>query len=221
MNKKTQKTFLPYLFVGIFIIGVLYFMNYAGVKVVDLTYDEFNKKLEEKKVAELEITPRRTAGIYEISGKFKDSDENESFYVKTPLSENVISDVLTKAEKNKVKIDTEADPASSTLLQFLANIVPTLILFVIAFVFISRQMGTANKSMDFGKSRARLNEQNKKVTFKDVAGLDEEKEEVQELIDFLKNPKKFTKLGARIPKGVLLQGPPGTGKTLLARAVAG
>ena len=82
-------------------------------------------------------------------------------------------------------------------------------------------MGSANKSMDFGRSRARLNEDARKVTFKEVAGLDEEKEEVAELIDFLKNPKKFQRLGARIPKGVLLVGPPGTGKTLLARAGAG
>ena len=81
--------------------------------------------------------------------------------------------------------------------------------------------GCANKSLDFGKSRAKLNEDTNKVTFKDVAGLEEEKEEVSELIDFLKNPKKFQALGARIPKGVLLVGPPGTGKTLLAKAVAG
>ena len=86
---------------------------------------------------------------------------------------------------------------------------------------ITRQMNSANKSMDFGKSRARLSEDSKKITFDKVAGLKEEKEEVQELIDFLKNPKKFESLGARIPKGVLLVGPPGTGKTLLARAVAG
>ena len=84
----------------------------------------------------------------------------------------------------------------------------------------SKQLGGGNKSMDFGKSRAKLVEESK-ATFKDVAGLTEEKEEVQELIDFLKNPKKFTSMGARIPKGVLLVGPPGTGKTLLARAVAG
>ena len=89
------------------------------------------------------------------------------------------------------------------------------------FYFVTKQMGSANKSMDFGRSRARLNENANKVTFEQVAGLDEEKEEAAELIDFLKNPKKFQRLGARIPKGVLLVGPPGTGKTLLARAVAG
>ena len=89
------------------------------------------------------------------------------------------------------------------------------------FYILSRQIGGNNKSFDFGKSRAKLDDSQKKVTFDDVAGLKEEKEELKELIDFLKNPKKFTKLGARIPKGVLLVGPPGTGKTLLARAVAG
>ncbi len=101
------------------------------------------------------------------------------------------------------------------------NVLPIVLIVGLSIYFLSKQMGSANKSMDFGKSRARLNEDTKKVTFKEVAGLDEEKEEVQELIDFLKNPKKFTQMGARIPKGVLLQGPPGTGKSLLARAVAG
>ena len=114
-----------------------------------------------------------------------------------------------------------ADPDSSTVLLFIVNVLPSALLIFGAFFIITRQMGSANKSMDFGRSRARLNEDARKVTFKEVAGLDEEKEEVAELIDFLKNPKKFQRLGARIPKGVLLVGPPGTGKTLLARAVAG
>ena len=151
----------------------------------------------------------------------KSYDKNKYFYVKTPLSEEVISEVLKSSVENNFQVDTESDPSSSAFLIFLINVLPIVILVGAAFYFVSKQMGSANKSMDFGKSRARLSEDSKKVTFKEVAGLTEEKEEVQELIDFLKNPKKFTAMGARIPKGVLLQGPPGTGKTLLARAVAG
>ena len=112
------------------------------------------------------------------------------------------------------------DPEASSWLLVIANVVPYIILGGLVIWVFTKQLGGGNKSMDFGKSRAKLVEESK-ATFKDVAGLTEEKEEVQELIDFLKNPKKFTSMGARIPKGVLLVGPPGTGKTLLARAVAG
>ena len=129
--------------------------------------------------------------------------------------------VIKLQQEHGFKISAKADPDSSTFLLFVVNVLPMVILVGAAFFFVTRQMGSANKSMDFGRSRARLSENTKKITFKNVAGLDEEKEEVAELIDFLKNPKKFQRLGARIPKGVLLVGPPGTGKTLLARAVAG
>ena len=216
-RKKIQKTVVPYSFLIIFMISVLFFMSISNTKIVDLSYDKFVNEINEKNIEELTIVPRKTAGIYEISGVIKTEDGEENFYLKAPLSDEVVAEIL----KSDIKINTEEDPASSTIMSFILNVLPTLILLIVAFIFISKQMGAANKSMDFGKSRAKLNEDNKKVTFKDVAGLDEEKEEVQELIDFLKNPKKFTKLGARIPKGVLLQGPPGTGKTLLARAVAG
>ena len=220
MNKKQlKKTIIPYIALGIFIVCVLSFMNIAGKKVNEFTYDEFHKQLEN--ITELTVTPSNSGGIYEIIGKLDGYEENEYFYLKAPLSDEVVSEILESSEKNDFKVETYSDPASSAFLSFLVNVLPLIVVVGIGIYFMSRQMGSANKSMDFGKSRARLNEDSKKVTFKQVAGLDEEKEEVQELIDFLKNPKKFTAMGARIPKGVLLQGPPGTGKTLLARAVAG
>ena len=220
MNKKqVKKAFLPYVFLGIFMALVFMLLNVANKKVNYIEYNEFDKNLKE--VTELSITPSRGGGVYEIYGKLKSYEESEYFYLKAPLSEEVIASIMKASKENNFKIETNSDPASSTLVSFLVNVLPLILIVGMGIYFVSKQMGSANKSMDFGKSRARLNEDTKKVTFKQVAGLDEEKEEVQELIDFLKNPKKFTAMGARIPKGVLLQGPPGTGKTLLARAVAG
>lgn len=222
MNKKVVKRGLvPYIFMFLFIIGVVYFFNMMNHKVNVITYDEFMKQTQKGQVEEVVITPRSRASVYEITGIMKNYEENESFFVRTPLAGEVMDKILTTGEKAGFKISTATDPESSTLLLFIMNVLPMLILLGAAFYFITRQMGSANKSMDFGKSRARLNEDTRKVTFNEVAGLDEEKEEVAELIDFLKNPKRFQRLGARIPKGVLLVGPPGTGKTLLARAVAG
>lgn len=222
MNKKNVKrSIVPYLLIAIFMVGVLYLLNLSGNKVNVITYDKFMAEVNKNNVTEVLITPRSRAGIYEISGKLKDYKDGETFYFKVPLAEESITKMIEASDDYGFSLDTKNDPESSTFLLFLVNVLPMLILVGVAFFFISRQMGNANKSMDFGKSRARLNEDNKKVTFQNVAGLEEEKEEVAELIDFLRNPKKFQRMGARIPKGVLLVGPPGTGKTLLARAVAG
>lgn len=195
MNKKNIKRgLLPYLFLFLILIGVMFFLNSMNSKVNVITYDEFMKDVAEGKVTEVTITPRSRASVYEIKGKLKGYEENESFFFRAPLAEEVMTQVLTASENYAFVINTSTDPESSTFLLFVINVLPMVLLIGFAFFFITRQMGTANKSMDFGKSRARLSEDSKKVTFKDVAGLTEEKEEVQELIDFLKNPKKFQKL---------------------------
>ena len=220
-RKNIQKSVTPYIFLFLVILGILYFMENLNNKVNTLTFTEFNEALNNNQVKEIYLTPQGSAGVYKITGTLKDYKENESFYLKVPLTDETITTLYKASEENDFSLTTLSDPSSSTLIQFLLNVVPMLVLIGFAFYFLMKQMGGANKSMDFGRSRARLDEGTRKVTFDDVAGLTEEKEEVKELIDFLKNPKKFQEMGARIPKGVLLYGPPGTGKTLLARSVAG
>ncbi len=222
MNRNTwKKGILPYLFLLLLIFGVYYLFNILNQKVNVFTYQELTEVLEQGTVTEMEITPKSRASVYEISGKLKDYKENEYFFIRVPLTDSVVRDILEAGKENTFELTTVADPESSSFWLIVINVLPILLIVGFGFFFLTRQMNGANKSMDFGKSRARLSNDTNKVTFQDVAGLKEEKEEVRELIDFLKNPKKFTKLGARIPKGVLLVGPPGTGKTLLAKAVAG
>ena len=189
--------------------------------VNEITYDDFIKDLNGGKVTELTITPKVRTETYKLTGKLDTYSKNESFILYIPRSEEFISKITTaKDNSNDFKLTILNDPEASSWLSVAIEVVPILILAGVTIWVFTRQIGGGSKSMDFGKSRAKLVEESR-ATFKDVAGLTEEKEEVQELIDFLKNPKKFTSMGARIPKGVLLVGPPGTGKTLLARAVAG
>ena len=223
MKKNTViKTFMPYLLLFIVILCTMYLFDTLNKKTNALNYNEFTTYLEEGKIEELTITPSSGSGVYNLTGKLEDYDSNETFELIVPLSDSVIEDILSVSKQQNLNVVTKGDPSNSSWLVILVNIVPTLVIIGLSLYLINKLMGNAKGggTFDFGKSRAKMNQESG-TTFKNVAGLKEEKEEVSELIDFLKNPKKFQKLGARIPKGVLLVGPPGTGKTLLARAVAG
>ena len=220
-RRVVKRSLFSYIVLFVIILGIFYFMNALNTKVNDLTYSEFLKALEENKVTELTITPNSSQGIYSLTGKLEEYNENETFIVSATLSDETIKQIYELENTKGIEVSVAKDPGSSWVLLLVVNVLPIALLLVLGYYFISKQMGSANKSMDFGRSRARLTDDKDKVKFDKVAGLTEEKEEVQELIDFLREPKKFKKMGARIPKGVLLVGPPGTGKTLLAKAVAG
>ena len=224
MNKKNVKRgLMPYLFLVVFVIVVYILFTSMNQKVNKITYDQFIKELNAGNIETLEITPKERAVVYEVEGTLESYKEGEYFFLNVPFSNEVIAEIIETNEKGELDFELVAnpDPESSALLYIVVQIVPFALLIGVAIWFFSKQVSTNSKSMDFGRSKARLSNGEGGVTFKDVAGLKEEKEEVSELIDFLKNPKKFQQMGARIPKGVLLVGPPGTGKTLLAKAVAG
>ena len=176
----------------------------------EVSYSQFRKYVQENKVKEVTITNRN-----EVSAELTEGDR-----ITTTLPSDY-PNIIETIENSGATINVE--PSSSPFwLQVLFNAAPFILLFGF-WIFMMRQMQAGgNKALSFGKSRARLlTSQQKKITFKDVAGVDEAKDELQEIIEFLREPQKFQKLGGRIPKGVLLVGPPGTGKTLLARAIAG
>ena len=197
--------------------GILWMANKVQMHQQEISYATFVKEVEAGNVTAADIRQNSAVPTGRVTLSLKDDSSVRS------LNVSDVGKVEEFLQENDVKYSLEDVPKESIIMSAVLPSLITLCGIFLLFMLMNRQNGGTNsKAMNFGKSRARMSTQNEiKVTFADVAGLKEEKEELEEIVDFLKAPRKYTQLGARIPKGVLLEGPPGTGKTLLAKAVAG
>lgn len=210
--KDFMKNITFYLLIIVVVLFLIQITTTKSPEVQVLDYTTLEQRIENNEIKEIKIVN------HEITGKLSNNKEFKSY---VPEISRDYYEALTK--NPKTKLVAEKQPETSWLFTLLPTVLTIVLLIVLWIVFMQQSQGGNGKVMNFGKSRARMNkpDEGAKVTFDDVAGLEEEKEELAEVVEFLSNPKKFIDLGARIPKGILMVGPPGTGKTYLSRAVAG
>lgn len=208
-----------YLVILIIIIGIVQFSGKPTQKVETLEFSKVYRELTNENISRLYFI-NDTA----VEGTIKDKNTKFRSYVPEEVMGDTLSkEVLEQAKEGKIVFGGEAKPSAPWFVELLPTLLLIFFMVILWFVFMNQSQGGGGRVMNFGKSKAKVHKDDEKtrVTFKDVAGLNEEKEDLQEVVDFLKNPKKYIELGARIPKGILMVGPPGTGKTYLSRAVAG
>lgn len=210
---KYAKNIMIYVLIVLAVMTVFQFMNTASSGVSELSATEFYQKAESNSFSSVSIIAQDNAWAVEAEDKDK-----QKYTAVIPPDENLVSSL----NENNVKVDYSPDPGDPWWMSLLVMLIPMLLILGVFIFMMNQSQGGGSKVMQFGKSRAKMQEPNtQKVTFADVAGIDEVEEELQEVVDFLKDSKKYSVLGAKIPKGVLLYGYPGTGKTLVAKAVAG
>lgn len=214
---KKWLNYLPTIFILSIVLSLVFYSSQGST--VQMNYTQFEKIVDEVDFKKSSMTISST--VIHLEGTYEQNSKTVGYKVIVPRTEKNIEKLEKSLQRNGGKLTVEDPNQGSVWISILSQIIPFLIIAVF-FYFMFAKMGGGgnNKAFEFAKSKARV-ESNAKVRFKDVAGCEEEKEEVKEIIDYLRSPKKFTDMGAHIPKGILMVGPPGTGKTLLAKAVAG